>query len=91
MQLLVYKHTRRSRLAGQTMTEPIQLGLLDDARLEPRLNSGVIAYNPTIELFAGAAGSTTLQIWRTNNQVVTKNSQRGERESVQAICWKPDG
>ncbi|KAI0449526.1 anaphase-promoting complex, cyclosome, subunit 4-domain-containing protein [Xylaria acuta] len=73
------------------MTEPIELGLVDEARLEPRLHDGIVTYNPTIELFAGAAGPTTLQIWRANSQVVAKNSQRGERASVQAVRWKPDG
>ncbi|KAI3343526.1 anaphase-promoting complex, cyclosome, subunit 4-domain-containing protein [Ustulina deusta] len=73
------------------MTEPIELGLVDESRLEPRLHNGIVTYNPAIELFAGAAGPTTLQIWRANNQVVSKNSQRGERASVQAVRWKPDG
>ncbi|KAH8165819.1 hypothetical protein CIB48_g2440 [Xylaria polymorpha] len=73
------------------MTETIELGLVDESRLEPRLHDGIVTYNPTIELFAGAAGPTTLQIWRANNQVVAKNSQRGERASVQAVRWKPDG
>jgi anaphase-promoting complex subunit 4 len=73
------------------MTEPIELGLLSESKLEPRLHSGIITYNPTIELFAGAAGPATLQIWRANNQIVAKSSQRGERESVQATRWKPDG
>ncbi|GAP86422.1 putative anaphase-promoting complex component Cut20 Apc4 [Rosellinia necatrix] len=73
------------------MTEPIKLGLIHGSKLEHKLHGGIVTYNPTIELFAGAAGPTTLQIWRRNNQVVAKNSQRGERESVQAIRWKPDG
>ncbi|KAI0527821.1 anaphase-promoting complex, cyclosome, subunit 4-domain-containing protein [Xylaria bambusicola] len=73
------------------MTEPIELRLLHESRLEPRLHGGIVTYNPTIELFAGAAGPTTLQIWRANNQVVTKNSQRGDRASVQAVRWKSDG
>ncbi|KAI1426225.1 anaphase-promoting complex, cyclosome, subunit 4-domain-containing protein [Xylaria sp. FL1777] len=73
------------------MTEPIELGLVDESRLEPRLHGGLVTYNPTIELFAGAAGPTTLQIWRANNQIVAKNSQRGERATVQAVRWKPDG
>ncbi|KAI0202763.1 anaphase-promoting complex, cyclosome, subunit 4-domain-containing protein [Astrocystis sublimbata] len=73
------------------MTESIQLRLVDEPRLESRLHDGIITYNPTIELFAGAASPTRLQIWRGNNQVVTKNSQRGERATVQAVHWKPDG
>ncbi|KAI0549467.1 anaphase-promoting complex, cyclosome, subunit 4-domain-containing protein [Xylaria curta] len=80
-----------SRLAGGTMTEPIELGLIDESRLEPKLHDGMVTYNPTIELFAGAAGPTTLQIWRANNQIVAKHSQRGERASVQAVRWRPDG
>jgi anaphase-promoting complex subunit 4 len=73
------------------MTEPIKLGLVNESRLEPRVHEGIVTYNPAIELFAGAAGPTTLQIWRTNNQIVAKNSQRGERTSVQAVRWKSDG
>ncbi|KAI0419968.1 anaphase-promoting complex, cyclosome, subunit 4-domain-containing protein [Xylaria grammica] len=73
------------------MTEPIELGLVDESRVEPKLYRGIVTYNPTIELFAGAAGPATLQIWRSNNQVVAKSSQRGEPASVQAVCWKPDG
>lgn len=73
------------------MTEPIELGLVSESRLEPGLHEGIVTYNPTIELFAGAAGPTTLQIWRSNNQIVAKNSQRGEQASVQAVRWKPDG
>ncbi|KAK5632045.1 hypothetical protein RRF57_007759 [Xylaria bambusicola] len=73
------------------MAEPIELRLVHESRLEPGLHGGIITYNPTIELFAGAAGPTTLQIWRANNQVVTKSSQRGERASVQAVRWKSDG
>ncbi|KAI0118914.1 anaphase-promoting complex, cyclosome, subunit 4-domain-containing protein [Nemania sp. FL0031] len=74
------------------MTEPIKLSLVHESRLEPKLhNGGIITYNPTIELFAGVAGPTTLQIWRSNNQIVAKSSQRGDRVSVQAIRWKPDG
>ncbi|KAI0402606.1 anaphase-promoting complex, cyclosome, subunit 4-domain-containing protein [Xylaria palmicola] len=73
------------------MTEPIELGLVDESRLEPSIRGGIITYNPAIELFAGAAGATALQIWRPGNQVVAQNSLRGERASVQAIRWKPDG
>ncbi|KAI1128554.1 anaphase-promoting complex, cyclosome, subunit 4-domain-containing protein [Nemania abortiva] len=73
------------------MTEPIELSLVHELRLEPRVHGGIVTYNPTIELFAGAGGPTTLQIWRMNNQIVAKNSQRGERVSVQAVRWKPDG
>ncbi|KAI2637390.1 anaphase-promoting complex, cyclosome, subunit 4-domain-containing protein [Xylaria nigripes] len=73
------------------MAEPIKLGLLSESRLESKLADGIVTYNPTVELFAGAAGPATLQIWRTNNQVVAKSTQRGERESVQAVRWKPDG
>ncbi|KAI1824853.1 anaphase-promoting complex, cyclosome, subunit 4-domain-containing protein [Xylaria intraflava] len=73
------------------MAEPIKLDLLSESKLEPALSGGIVSYNPTIELFAGAAGPATLQIWRTNNQVVAKSTQRGERESVQTVRWKPDG
>jgi len=91
--LCEHEHAKSIRLASQlmTMTKPIELSLLSESRLEPRLHDGTITYNPTIELFAGAAGPGTLQIWRTTNQVVAKSSQRGEREFVQALRWKPDG
>ncbi|KAK8061034.1 anaphase-promoting complex component cut20 apc4, partial [Apiospora hydei] len=73
------------------MAEPIQLGLMSHTVLDPKIHDGMLTYNPTIELFAGAAGSKTLQIWRSNGQLVVKSSQRGEKESVQALCWKPNG
>ncbi|KAI5928736.1 anaphase-promoting complex component Cut20/Apc4 [Camillea tinctor] len=73
------------------MTQPIELQLLSESRLDPPPRGGLLTYNPSIELFAGAAGSKTLQIWRSNGQVVTKSSQRGERDTVQAVQWKPDG
>ena len=73
------------------MTEPIELELLSNSQLEPRVHNGLLTYNPTIELFAGSAGSKALQIWRSNGQVVTKSSQRGEKDSVEALRWKADG
>lgn len=75
------------------MTEPIepQLRLLSESRLDPRPHDGLLIYNPAIELFAGAAGSKTLQIWRSNSQLVTKSSQRGEKDSIEALRWKADG
>ncbi|OTB09784.1 hypothetical protein K445DRAFT_323643 [Daldinia sp. EC12] len=73
------------------MTEPIELTLRNDLRLDPKPHNGLLTYNPTIELFAGAAGSRTLQIWRSNGQAVTKSTQRGERDTVQALRWKADG
>lgn len=73
------------------MTEPIELVLLSNSRLEPKPHNGLLTYNPTIELYAGAAGSKTLQIWRSNGQIVTKSSQRGEKDSVEALRWKADG
>ncbi|KAI1646981.1 anaphase-promoting complex, cyclosome, subunit 4-domain-containing protein [Daldinia loculata] len=73
------------------MTEPIELTLRNDLRLEPKPHNGLLTYNPAIELFAGAAGSKTLQIWRSNGQAVTKSSQRGERDTVEALRWKADG
>ncbi|KAI1413534.1 anaphase-promoting complex, cyclosome, subunit 4-domain-containing protein [Hypoxylon sp. FL1857] len=73
------------------MTEPIELTLLSESRLDPKPHNGLLTYNPTIELFAGAAGPKTLQIWRSNSQVVTKTSQRDERDSLEALRWKADG
>ncbi|KAK7990752.1 Anaphase-promoting complex component Cut20/Apc4 [Apiospora arundinis] len=73
------------------MAEPVELKLMSDTVLDPKIHDGMLTYNPTIELFAGAAGSKTLQIWRSNGQVVVKSSQRGEKESVQALRWKPNG
>ncbi|RYP31163.1 hypothetical protein DL767_005916 [Monosporascus sp. MG133] len=73
------------------MTKPIELKLFGETQLDPKPYGGLITYNPSIELFARAAGPTSLQVWRSNGQVVAKVSQRGERESVQAIRWKADG
>ncbi|KAH9906466.1 anaphase-promoting complex, cyclosome, subunit 4-domain-containing protein [Xylariomycetidae sp. FL2044] len=73
------------------MTEPIELRLFSETRLEPRPRPGLLTCNPSIELLAGAAGPKTLQIWRFNGEVVTTNIQRGERDTVDATRWKPDG
>ncbi|KAI1808750.1 anaphase-promoting complex, cyclosome, subunit 4-domain-containing protein [Daldinia bambusicola] len=73
------------------MPEPIELTLRNDLRLDPKPYNGLLTYNPAIELFAGAAGSRTLQIWRSNGQAVTKSTQRGERDTVEALRWKADG
>ncbi|KAI1818821.1 anaphase-promoting complex, cyclosome, subunit 4-domain-containing protein [Poronia punctata] len=73
------------------MAEPMELGLLSESRLDSKLSGRIVTYNPTIELFAVAADTGALQIWRTTNQVVAKSSQRGEQETVQALRWKPDG
>ncbi|KAL7627099.1 hypothetical protein AAE478_003875 [Parahypoxylon ruwenzoriense] len=73
------------------MTEPIELKLLSESRLDPKTRNGLVTYNPSIELFAGAVEPKNLQIWRSNGQIVTKSSQRGERDTVQALRWKADG
>lgn len=73
------------------MTEPIELTLFSESRLDPKPHNGLITYNPTIELFAGAAGPKALHIWRSNGQVVTKSSQRDERDSLETLRWKADG
>ncbi|KAI1082374.1 anaphase-promoting complex, cyclosome, subunit 4-domain-containing protein [Whalleya microplaca] len=73
------------------MTEPIELELFGESKLDAQPREALLTYNPSIELFAGTSGPTTLQIWRSNGQVVSKNSQRGERDSVEAIRWKADG
>lgn len=73
------------------MTVPTHLSLAHEHRLESPIHKGVISTNPRIELFAGASGSTNLQIWRSNGQVVAKNSQRGNVATVDAISWRPDG
>ncbi|KAI8960282.1 anaphase-promoting complex, cyclosome, subunit 4-domain-containing protein [Daldinia sp. FL1419] len=78
-------------MQGVAMAEPIELTLRNDLRLDPKPHNGLLTYNPAIELFAGAAGPRTLQIWRSNGQAVTKSSQRGERDSVEALRWKADG
>lgn len=70
---------------------PAKLDSACEHRLESAIHKDLITSNPQIELFAGAAGSTNLQIWRSNGQVVAKNSQRGNRETVDALRWRPDG
>ncbi|KAI1340471.1 anaphase-promoting complex, cyclosome, subunit 4-domain-containing protein [Xylariaceae sp. FL0016] len=73
------------------MAQPIELKLFSESRLEPKPRGGLLTYNPNIELFAGAAGGKTLQIWRSNGQIVMKSTQRSERENVDAIRWRADG
>lgn len=71
--------------------EPATLSLLSETKLDPPPHGGLLTHNPSIELVARAAGPKTLEIWRSNGQTVTKSSQRGEKESVQALRWKADG
>jgi anaphase-promoting complex subunit 4 len=73
------------------MTEPVQLSLASDSILDPKPHGGQVTLNPSIELLARAAGPNSLQISRPNGQVVTKSSQRGERETIQALRWKKNG
>jgi anaphase-promoting complex subunit 4 len=73
------------------MAETFQLSLLSETRLDPKSHGGLLSYNPSIELFARAAGAKSLQIWRANGQCVVKSSQKGDKESVQALTWKADG
>ncbi|KAH7037837.1 anaphase-promoting complex, cyclosome, subunit 4-domain-containing protein [Microdochium trichocladiopsis] len=67
------------------------LSTAHEHRLDTPIHKSLISSNPRIELFAGASGPTTLQIWRSNGQVVAKNAQRGNRETVNALQWRPDG
>lgn len=73
------------------MAEQITLDLLGETKLDSRPYAGLLTYNPSIELFAGAAGPKTLEVRRSNGQAVVKSSQKGEKESVQALRWKADG
>ncbi|KAH8653357.1 anaphase-promoting complex, cyclosome, subunit 4-domain-containing protein [Xylariales sp. PMI_506] len=73
------------------MAESSKLELLSETRLDTQPYSGLLTCNPSIQLFAQAAGANFLEIRRSNGQVVLKSSQRGERESVQALRWKTDG
>ncbi|KAI0022065.1 anaphase-promoting complex, cyclosome, subunit 4-domain-containing protein [Xylariomycetidae sp. FL0641] len=73
------------------MSQPAELRLFSETRLDPKAQGDLLVCNPRIELFASAAGPKTLQIWRSNAQVVAKSSQRGERESIEAVRWKADG
>ncbi|KAH6661346.1 anaphase-promoting complex, cyclosome, subunit 4-domain-containing protein [Truncatella angustata] len=73
------------------MAEPTTLQLLSETKLDPKPHGGLLTYNPSIELFARAAGSKTLQVWRSNGQSVIKSSQKGEKDSIQALRWKTDG
>lgn len=73
------------------MPDSIELRLFGENRLDPKPHDGLLTYSPSVELSARAAGPNTLQIWRSNGQTVAKSSQRGERESVQALRWKADG
>jgi anaphase-promoting complex subunit 4 len=73
------------------MAEPITLQLLSETKLDPKPHGSLLTYNPSIELFARAAGPKTLEVWRSNAQSVVRSSQRGEKESVEALRWKTDG
>lgn len=95
-QLPLLDRTMRRRFEGLgtttiSMAEPNILPVLSETKLDPRLHAGLITHNPSIELFAEAAGPETLEVRRANGQSVVKSSQKGERKSVQALRWRPDG
>ena len=71
--------------------EPHQLHLASESRLDPPTHRALVTHNPSIELAARAAGPKSVQVWRANGQTVSKSSQRGERESVEALRWRSDG
>lgn len=73
------------------MAEPVVLQQLSDTRLDPKPYGGLLTCNPGIELFARAAGPKTLEIWRSNGQTVVQTSQKGAKETVDALRWKTDG
>ncbi|KAK4190457.1 anaphase-promoting complex subunit 4 [Podospora australis] len=68
-----------------------ELKLLSQSTLTTPISGGRhIACNPTIDLTATAGdANSTLYVWRANDQVVSKHSQRGAK--VEAIRWKEDG
>lgn len=75
------------------MAEPVAAALepLSETRLDPKPHGELLTYNPSIELFARAAGPRTLEIWRSNGQSVVKASQKGDKQTVDALKWKTDG
>ncbi|ETS76021.1 hypothetical protein PFICI_12965 [Pestalotiopsis fici W106-1] len=77
------------------MAEPVvtaaALEPLSETRLDPKPHGELLTYNPSIELFARAAGPRTLEIWRSNGQSVVKASQKGDKQTVEALRWKTDG
>lgn len=76
------------------MAEPVAAAALEplsETRLDPKPHGELLTYNPSIELFARAAGPRTLEIWRSNGQSVVKASQKGDKQTVDALKWKTDG
>lgn len=73
------------------MAESVVLQQLSNTRLDPKPYGGLLTCNPGIELFARAAGPKTLEVWRSNGQTVVQNSQKGAKETVDALRWKTDG
>jgi hypothetical protein len=72
------------------MAGHLELMLLSTSKLSSPVTGGLITYNPVIDLAATAGdGSSVLHIWRANDQLVCKHTERNQK--VDAICWKKDG
>ncbi|KAK3368118.1 anaphase-promoting complex, cyclosome, subunit 4-domain-containing protein [Podospora didyma] len=67
-----------------------ELRLFGSSTLSAPVSGDLLACNPTIDLTASVGdGSSALYIWRANNQVVSKHTERSQK--VDAIKWKEDG
>jgi len=65
------------------------LKLLSTTTLTTPVTGGHLACNPVIDLTATVGEGNVLSIWRPNQQLVSKHTERNQK--IAAIRWKDDG
>lgn len=79
-------HSKKTDMAADTP----ELKLLGTSTLSAPVTGGHLACNPAIDLTATVGeGGTALHVWRANDQLVSKHTERGKK--VEGIRWKEDG
>ncbi|KAK3692238.1 anaphase-promoting complex, cyclosome, subunit 4-domain-containing protein [Podospora appendiculata] len=71
------------------MVQNDELPLFSTSTLSVPVSGGHLACNPVIDLAAAVGDENVLYIWRANDQLVSKHTERGQK--VDAIKWKEDG
>jgi len=66
-----------------------QLALFSTTRLDTPVSGGLLACSPALDLTATVGDGNTLYVWRPNDQLVSKHTERSKQ--ISAIRWKQDG
>ncbi|KAK3333189.1 anaphase-promoting complex, cyclosome, subunit 4-domain-containing protein [Cercophora scortea] len=71
------------------MVQNDELPLFSTSTLNAPVSGGHLTCNPVIDLTATVGDENVLYIWRANDQLVSKHTERGQK--VDVIRWKEDG